>query len=163
MEGGNMETNSTNSFPAVDLEIRKFGAKPESLIQVLHGTQENLGFLSKDVLEYIAQKLNVPLSKVYGVVTFYNFFKLTKDAEHVIMTCMGTACYVKGGEAVLNAVCDKLGIKPNEITKDGKFSVRIVRCLGCCGLAPVLSVDGKDIYGKLTPESAVEVLERYTD
>lgn len=151
------------TYPAVDMEIRKWGAKPESLIQVLHGTQESLGYLPKDVLEYIAQKLNVPLSKVYGVVTFYNFFKLTKDAEHVVMVCMGTACYVKGGEAVLNALCSRLNIKPNEITKDGKFAVRIVRCLGCCGLAPVMAVDGKDIFGKLTPEKAVEILERYME
>lgn len=153
----------TQNFPAVDMEIRKWGAKPESLIQVLHGTQEALGYLPKEVLFYISEKMKVPLSKVYGVVTFYNFFKLTKDADHVIMTCMGTACYVKGGENVLNALCDKLGIKPNQITKDGKFAVRIVRCLGCCGLAPAIAVDGKDIYGKLTPEKAVEILERYRE
>jgi len=152
----------TKSFPSVDMEIRKWGAKPESLIQILHGVQESLGYLPKEVLVYISNKLNVPLSKVYGVVTFYNFFKLSKDAEHVIMACMGTACYVKGGDEVLNALCEKLGIKPNEITKDGKFAVRIVRCLGCCGLAPAIAVDGKDVYGKLTKEKALEILERYS-
>lgn len=149
------------SFPQVDFEIRKWGGSPVNLIQILHGTQEKIGYLPKEALVYLAKKLNIPLSKVYGVVTFYNFFKTEKDAEHVIMTCMGTACYVKGGEAVIKAMEKYLGIKVGEITKDGKFSLRIVRCLGACGLAPVISVDGKDIYGKLTEEKAVEVIKRY--
>jgi NADH-quinone oxidoreductase subunit E len=148
-------------FPQVDLEVRKWGAKPESLIQVLHGTQERIGYLPKESLSYISQRLNVPLSKVYGVVTFYNFFKMEKDAEHVIMTCMGTACYVKGGEEVIKALENYLGIKVGEVSPDRKFSLRIVRCLGACGLAPVISVDGKDIYGKLTPEKAIEAVKRY--
>lgn len=149
------------SFPQVDFEIRKWGGNPVNLIQILHGTQEKIGYLPKEALVYLAKKLNIPLSKVYGVVTFYNFFKTEKDAEHVIMTCMGTACYVKGGEAVIKAMEKYLGIKVGEITKDRKFSLRIVRCLGACGLAPVISVDGKDIYGKLTEEKAVEVIKRY--
>ncbi len=150
------------TFPAVDMEIRKWGAKPESLIQVLHGTQESLGYLPEEVLTYISEKLNVPLSKIYGVVTFYNFFKLKKDAGHVIMVCMGTACYVKGSENILDVICNHLGIKPNEITKDGRFAVRIVRCLGCCGLAPAIMVDGKDVYGKVTKEKVLEILTKYS-
>ncbi|MEF3245187.1 MAG: NAD(P)H-dependent oxidoreductase subunit E [Caldisericaceae bacterium] len=150
------------TFPAVDMEIKKRGAKPEALIQVLHGTQESLGYLPEEVLTYISEKLNVPLSKIYGVVTFYNFFKLKKDAEHVIMVCMGTACYVKGSENILDVICNRLGIKPNEITKDGRFAVRIVRCLGCCGLAPAIMVDGKDVYGKVSKENLIEILTKYS-
>jgi NADH-quinone oxidoreductase subunit E len=158
LKGDKMESKN---LPTVDKEIKKWGAKHESLIQILHGTQESLGYLPEEVLTYISKKMNISLSKIYGVVTFYNFFKLTKDAEHVITTCMGTACYVKGGEAVLNALGNRLDIKPNEITKDGRFTVRTVRCVGCCGFAPVMVVDGKDIHGKLTPEKAIDILERY--
>ncbi|AEE14668.1 NADH dehydrogenase (ubiquinone) 24 kDa subunit [Thermodesulfobium narugense DSM 14796] len=149
------------NFPAVDREIKKWGLRSESLIQILHGTQESIGYLPEEILSYIAEKLNISLSKIYGVVTFYNFFKLTKDAEHVITTCLGTACYVKGGEKILNALCNKLNIKPNEITKDNKFTVKTVRCVGCCGFAPVMIIDGKDIYGKLSENEAIEILERY--
>ncbi|MGB9693660.1 MAG: NAD(P)H-dependent oxidoreductase subunit E, partial [Fervidobacterium sp.] len=133
-------------FPHVDLQLRKYEYKKELLIQILHGTQESIGYLPTEVLAYISEKLKIPLSRVYGVVTFYNFFKMEKDAEHVIMVCMGTACYVKGAEKVLKAFEEKLGIKSGEITKDRKFSLKIVRCLGCCGIAPAIIVDGKDIY-----------------
>ncbi len=149
-------------YPQVELEVRKWGAKPASLIQVLHGTQERIGYLPEDVLKYIAERLGVPLSKVYGVVTFYNFFKTNKDAEHIVMICMGTACYVKGGESVVKAMEDYLRIKVGEKTKDGKFSLKIVRCLGACGLAPVISIDG-NVYGKLTPEKAIEILSKYNE
>lgn len=149
-------------YPQVELEVRKWGAKPASLIQVLHGTQERIGYLPEDVLKYIAERLGVPLSKVYGVVTFYNFFKTNKDAEHIVMICMGTACYVKDGESVVKAMEDYLRIKVGEKTKDGKFSLKIVRCLGACGLAPVISIDG-NVYGKLTPEKAIEILSKYNE
>ncbi len=148
-------------YPQVEMEIRKWGSKPSSLIQVLHGVQEGVGYLSQNVLKYTAERLNVPLSKVYGVVTFYNFFKTQKDADHIIMICMGTACYVKNGEEVVKAIENYLSIKLGEKTSDGKFSLQIVRCLGACGLAPVISIDGDDVYGKLTPEKAVEVIKRY--
>jgi NADH-quinone oxidoreductase subunit E len=151
-----------DKYPQVELEIRKWGANPSSLIQVLHGTQERVGYLPEGVLKYIAERLNVPLSKVYGVVTFYNFFKTKKDAEHIIMVCMGTACYVKGGEAIVKMMEDYLRIKVGGKTKDGKFSLKIVRCLGACGLAPVVSIDG-NVYGKLTPEKVVEILNKYNE
>ncbi len=146
-------------YPQVEMEIRKWGNAPSSLIQILHGTQERIGYLPENVLKYIAERTGVPLSKVYGVVTFYNFFKTKKDAEHIVTVCMGTACYVKGGEAVVKALERKLGIKIGEKTQDGKFSLKIVRCLGACGLAPVISVDG-NVYGKLTPEKAEEIVDK---
>ncbi len=146
-------------YPQVEMEIRKWGNTPSSLIQILHGTQERIGYLPENVLKYIAERTGVPLSKVYGVVTFYNFFKTKKDAEHIVMVCMGTACYVKGGEAVVKALERKLGIKIGEKTQDGKFSLKIVRCLGACGLAPVISVDG-NVYGKLIPEKAEEIVDK---
>ena len=149
------------AYPQVDFIIKREGSTPDALIQVLHGVQESLGYLPKDAQSYIAKKLGVPMARVSGVVSFYNFFKTKKDAEHVIMVCMGTACYVKGANKVLNAICDKLKIKPGEITPDGKFSVRTVRCIGACGMAPVVSVDGTDIYGRLTPETAADIVNKY--
>ncbi|OQA92320.1 MAG: NADP-reducing hydrogenase subunit HndA [Elusimicrobia bacterium ADurb.Bin231] len=148
-------------MPQVDMILRREGLSRDSLIQVLHAVQEDMGYLPKDVLVYISSKMNIPLSVIHGVVTFYNFFKTAKDAEHVIMVCMGTACYVKNAAGVLKAIEEYLGIKAGEVTKDGKYSLRMVRCLGACGMAPVISVDGKDVYGRLTPEKVIEVLQKY--
>ena len=156
-----MENTQDKTYPQVDFIIKKEGATEDALIQVLHGVQESMGYLPADVLEYIGKKLNVPMSKVHGVVSFYNFFKTKKDAEYVIMVCMGTACYVKGADKIVAALSSHLGIKPGEITPDGKFSIRLVRCIGACGMAPVMAVNGTDVYGRLTPESAVEVLAKY--
>jgi len=148
-------------YPQVDFVIRREGASPDSLIQILHGVQEALGYLPEDVQKYIAKKLKIPMTTVSGVVSFYNFFKTKKDAEHVIMVCMGTACYVKGADKVLAELTRLLNIKPGEITKDGRFSLRLVRCIGACGMAPVIAVDGTDVYGRLTPEKLGGILEKY--
>ena len=151
-----------DKYSQVELEIRKWGGKSSSLIQILHGAQERVGYLPEGMLKYIAERLNVPLSKVYGVVTFYNFFKTKKDAEHIIMLCMGTACYVKGSGTIVKTIEDYLGIKVGGKTKDGKFSLKIVRCLGACGLTPVVSIDG-NVYGKLTPEKVIKILNKYNE
>lgn len=156
-----MEISSENSFPQIDLVIKREGNKAESLIQILHGVQEMLGYLPIEAQDYVAKKMNVPPSKVYGIVSFYNFFKMEKDADHVIMVCMGTACYVKGAAEVIKKFESELHIQKGHITPDKKFSIREVRCLGACGMAPVISIDGTDIYGRLTPEQIPGIIAKY--
>ena len=158
-----METNNDESFPQIDLVIKREGNKPESLIQILHGVQEVLGYLPMEAQAYVAKKMNVPPSKVFGIVSFYNFFKMEKDAEHVIMVCIGTACYVKGAAEVIKKFESELQIKKGQITPDKKFSIREVRCLGACGMAPVISVDGTDIYGRLTTDQVPGILAKYRE
>lgn len=156
-----MEINRQESYPQIDLVIKREGNKKESLIQILHGIQELLGYLPIEAQDYIAQKLNIPPSKVYGIVSFYNFFKTEKDADHVIMICMGTACYVKGAAEIVKKFESELNIKKGQITPDKKFSIREVRCLGACGMAPVISIDGSDIFGRLTSDQVPGILAKY--
>jgi NADH-quinone oxidoreductase subunit E len=156
-----MEISREESFPQIDLVIKREGNKAESLIQILHGVQEMLGYLPMEAQNYVAKKMNIPPSKVYGIVSFYNFFKMEKDADHVIMICMGTACYVKGAADIIKEFENSLHIKKGQITPDKKFSIREVRCLGACGMAPVISVDGSDIYGRLTPDQVPGILAKY--
>ena len=156
-----MGISREESFPQIDLVIKREGNKAESLIQILHGVQEMLGYLPMEAQNYVAKKMNIPPSKVYGIVSFYNFFKMEKDADHVIMICMGTACYVKGAADIIKEFENSLHIKKGQITPDKKFSIREVRCLGACGMAPVISVDGSDIYGRLTPDQVPGILAKY--
>lgn len=156
-----MEVKNESYFPQIDLIIRREGTRPESIIQVLHGTQELLGYLPVEAQLYIAQKLRIPPSRVFGIVSFYNFFKTEKDADHVVMVCMGTACYVKGAADLIKKLETELNIKAGQITPDRKFSIREVRCLGACGMAPVVSVDGSDVYGRVTADKIPEILSNY--
>ena len=156
-----METSREESFSQIDLVIKREGNKVESLIQILHGVQEMLGYLPVEAQDYIAKKMDIPPSKVYGIVSFYNFFKTEKDADHVIMVCMGTACYVKGAAEVMKKFESELHIRKGQITPDKKFSIREVRCLGACGMAPVISIDGTDIYGRLVPDQIPGILSKY--
>ena len=145
-------------------EVRDFILKwkdiPGSLIMVLHRVQEHYGYIPRNIAFEVANLLEIPLAKVYGVVTFYNFFKLKKPGKHRISVCMGTACYLKGGEAIVKELGDLLGAEINATTKDGEFSLQAVRCLGCCGLAPVLTVDG-DVYGNVKTEDLAAILATY--
>ncbi len=156
------QIQQTLHFPQIDRVIRREGSSPDSLIQILHGTQEILGYLPEEAQLYIAQQLKIPPTRVYGIVSFYNFFTMEKSAKHVISVCMGTACYVKGAGLLMKKLEELLGIKAGETTKDGTFSYREVRCLGACGMAPLISVDG-DIYGRIQPDALQEILEKYSD
>ncbi|MDD4028487.1 MAG: NAD(P)H-dependent oxidoreductase subunit E [Caldisericia bacterium] len=156
------QIQQTLHFPQIDRVIRREGNSPEALIQILHGTQEILGYLPEEAQLYIAQQLKIPPTKVYGIVSFYNFFTMKKAAQHVISVCMGTACYVKGSGLLMKKLQELLGTKAGETTEDGRFSYREVRCLGACGMAPLISVDG-DIYGRTTPDALPEILQKYTD
>ena len=123
----------------------EFGNQPGELINILHKAQGLIGYLPREVQEVIARQLNIPVSKVYGVVTFYSFFTMTPKGEHPISVCMGTACYVRGAEKVLDEFKRILKINVGETTPDGKFSLTSLRCVGACGLAPVVLI-GEKVY-----------------
>ncbi|MBP5542497.1 MAG: NAD(P)H-dependent oxidoreductase subunit E [Kiritimatiellae bacterium] len=129
------------------------------LIQILHRAQSIFGYLPREVQQHVAEKLRIPESSVSGVVSFYNFFSTRPKGKYVIDVCLGTACYVKGSEGVLRELERVLGVKADtDPTPDGLFSLTALRCVGCCGLAPVMVVNGK-VYGKVTPAKAVAVVE----
>ena len=130
------------------------------LIPIMQKAQELFGYLSLETMQLISDRLDVPVSEIYGIATFYALFSLTPKGDNVISVCPGTACYVKGAAAVLDAVKKQLGIEAGETTPDGKFSIQDTRCLGCCGLAPVMTVDG-DVYGRLTPADVKDILAKY--
>ena len=133
---------------------------PSKLMAVMQEAQEIYGYLPFEVQEMIADGMNVPLEKVYGVATFYAQFALSPKGLYNISVCLGTACYVKGAAAILNAVEQKLGIAPGSITPDGKFSLDSCRCVGACGLAPVMMINN-DVYGRLTPDQVGPILDMY--
>jgi NADP-reducing hydrogenase subunit HndA len=139
---------------------RFFNNDPFELINVLHKAQGIFGYLPAEVQEIVARELNVPVAKVYGVVTFYSFFTMIPKGQNPISICMGTACYVRGAEKVLEEFKRKLNVEVGETTKDGKFSLNCLRCVGACGLAPVVLV-GDKTYGRVSPDGVQEILAEY--
>ena len=139
-----------------------FNNNPGELINVLHKTQEHFGYLPEEVQQVVADFLGIPVGKVYGVVSFYSFFTMKPKGKYAISVCLGTACYVKGAEKVLDALKSELKISEGEVTLDGKFSLDVLRCVGACGLAPVMTINGKT-YGRLVPEHVKEILAEYAD
>jgi NADH-quinone oxidoreductase subunit E len=140
--------------------IDEWKVKPGSLIMILHKTQETFGYISRSAAEQLSRLTKIPLARIYGVVTFYHFFKTTKPGKHKISVCLGTACYLKGGQDLLDETRSLLGLGPDGVTEDVQFSVDPVRCVGCCGLAPVLTV-GNDTYGKLTKDMLPGIIAKY--
>jgi NADH-quinone oxidoreductase subunit E/NADP-reducing hydrogenase subunit HndA len=139
---------------------KKFNNDGGELINVLHQTQSYIGYLPAEVQELIAKELNVSVAQVYGVVSFYSFFTMTPKGEHPISVCMGTACYVRGAEKVLDEFKRILNINVGETTPDGKFSLTALRCIGACGLAPVITI-GEQVYGRLSPEDVQGIVDKY--
>jgi NADP-reducing hydrogenase subunit HndA len=133
-----------------------------ALMPVLQQAQDIYGYLPIEVQKIIAEGLGVPLEQVYGVVTFYAQFSLNPKGKYSIAVCMGTACYVKGAAAVLERIEQKLGVEPGGVTPDGKFSLEETRCLGCCALAPVMTVNG-EVYGRLVPDDVDRILDNLKD
>jgi NADH:ubiquinone oxidoreductase subunit E len=144
----------------LDSIIEKFKGKPGGLIPVLEEAQVALEFIPLSVQKRIAAGLNLPLSRVYGVVTFYSFFTMTPRGKHTVRVCLGTACYVRGGKALTDALEKQFGVKQGETTADRMFTLESVRCLGACGLGPVVVVD-EDVHGRLKPGKVKEVLSQY--
>jgi bidirectional [NiFe] hydrogenase diaphorase subunit len=142
--------------------MRKHGFAMEALIETLHSAQEAFGYLDDVTLRYVAQNLNAPLSRVYGVATFYNLFMLKPQGEHTCVVCLGTACYIKGAAEILAAVEQATGIHKGETTPDKQVSLLAARCLGTCGLAPAVVFDG-EVAGKVAPEAAAAHIRKWMD
>lgn len=141
---------------------QSFNNDPGELINVLHKTQGAFGYLPAEVQEVVAKGLNVPIAKVYGVVTFYSFFTMIPKGKYPISICTGTACYVRGAEKVLEEFKKELKVQVGETTPDGKFSIACLRCVGACGLAPVVMV-GEKTYGRVAPEMVKDILAGYKE
>ncbi|MBP9020973.1 MAG: NAD(P)H-dependent oxidoreductase subunit E [Syntrophobacterales bacterium] len=140
--------------------IEKHKGKPGALIPVLEEAQVVLDYLPIPVQKKIAKELNLPLAQVYGVVTFYSFFTMTPRGKHTVRVCLGTACYVRGGKKIVEAIEKEYGVKEGETTSDRRFTFETVRCLGACGLGPVMVVDG-NVHGRVKPAKLKEILANY--
>jgi NADP-reducing hydrogenase subunit HndA len=139
---------------------KSFNNEPGELINVLHQAQHIFGYLPAEVQEVIAAEMHVPVAKVYGVVTFYHFFTMIPRGKFPISVCTGTACYVRGAEKVLDEVRRILNVAVGDTTPDGKFSLSCLRCVGACGLAPVLLI-GEKVYGRVSPDGVKDILKEY--
>ena len=133
-----------------------------TIIKILEEIQSIYGYLPRGVLEEVSNKISMPLSKIYSVATFYSQFSLTPKGDYPISVCLGTACYVNGADAIFSKVCQMLNIKEGECSKDGKFSIDQTRCVGCCGMAPVMTV-GKDVYGNVKLADVESILKKYME
>jgi NADH:ubiquinone oxidoreductase subunit E len=140
--------------------IARYGRDVNNLVPILQEIQRSMGYVSLDSQRRIADHLDLPASKVYGIVSFYNFFKTNPPGRHQIHVCMGTACYVKGAGKLIDKIKADFGVHPGETSSDRRFSLEEVRCIGCCAIGPVLSVDG-DVYGAMTPGKIPSVFEKY--
>ena len=147
-------------FGQIQRVIDDTGGQSGALIRVLQQAQGMIGYLHPPVLKTISRDLKVPLSEVYGIVSFYHFFTMVPKGKHVIQVCMGTSCYVKGGEKLLGSLKKDFGLEPGGITPDRRFSLGTVRCLGCCGLSPVMAI-GDDVHRKVKPSEVKDILNSY--
>lgn len=152
--------NKGNEFEKLDAILEKYRESKGTLIPILQEVQNVYGYLSKDVLIYIAKKTQIPISQIYGVATFYSQFHLNPRGKHIIRVCQGTACHVRGGAKILAALEELLEVSAGETTRDLNFTLETVACIGACGLAPVMMVD-EEPYGRLTPEALPAILDQY--
>ena len=152
-----MSTSTTTLSAELLSFIEKWRDKPGNLIMILHRVQQEFGYVPRGAALELSRVLNVPLAKIYGVITFYHFFKLEKPGRNKVSVCMGTACYLKGGQDIIQEFENLLGVGLNTITDDGEFSVESVRCVGCCGLAPVVTVND-EVYGKVKTDKLAEII-----
>ena len=155
------ELNDTNKQIIIDV-CKANGNSAGNVIHVLHGVQGKLGYLPAEVQEFIAKQLNIPVSKVYGIVSFYSFFTMTPKGKYPIDVCLGTACHVRGSDKLLEEFRRQLGIGEGQTTEDGLFSLSTLRCVGACSLAPVAMI-GEKVYGRLTPNQVAGFIAEYRD
>ena len=141
---------------------KQYNNEGGEIINVLHKVQGEFGYLSAEVQELVAKELNIPVAKVYGIVSFYSFFTMTPKGRYPISVCLGTACYVRGAEKVIDELKRQLAIQVGSTTPDGKFSLNCLRCVGACGLAPVMMI-GDKVYGRITPDKVAGILAEYND
>lgn len=154
------QTTEEELYPKLEAIIADHQGKPNELIMVLHKAQNLFGYLPQKAQVMISEGLNVPLSEIYGVITFYSFFSTVPKGKHSVKVCLGTACYVRGGQQTLSKVGKDLGIKVGGTTEDRKFSLDVVRCIGACGLAPAMLVD-EDVYGRVKTTKIMDILDQY--
>ncbi len=147
-------------YHELDLFIEGLETTKGALIEILHKAQHIFGYLPRDVQLYIARKLGIPGAEVFGVVSFYSYFSTKPSGRHTVSVCMGTACFVRGADKILEGFKNKLGIEANETTEDGLFTIKDVRCIGACGLAPVVMIDGK-VFGRVKEEEIDGILDLY--
>ncbi len=140
--------------------LEKYPQEKDRLIMILNEVQEKYGFIPKEAQLVISEYLSIPMAEIYGVITFYSRFTLSPKGKYNISICLGTACYVKGSQKILDRAKERLKIEPGEVTKDGKFSIDDVRCVGACGLAPVFMINN-EVYGNATVKQFDEVLDKY--
>ena len=141
--------------------VDRWKRREGNLIMILHEIQDHFGYVPRDVSLSISQSLGVPLARIYEVITFYHLFKLSPPGRYTISVCMGTACYLQGAPAVLGEIKNVLHVEEGQTTEDGLFQLEVVRCLGCCGLAPVMTVEGK-VYDKVKKEDVIDIVSEYT-
>lgn len=140
--------------------INEWKFKKGNLIMILHAVQDYYGFVPQKICFTLAKELKIPLARIYEVLTFYNYFKLQPSAKYKISVCMGTACYLKGAPDNLQTIKEVLNIDEGQTTEDGLFTLETIRCYGCCGLAPVISINDK-IYGKIDKKKMLDILDEY--
>ena len=157
--GAAQAPSNDKRWKIVEATARRHGREPNALIETLHTVQECFGYLDEAALRYVGSMLRVPLSRVQGVATFYHYFTLKPKGKHTCVVCTGTACYIKGAASLLSAVERVHGVKPGETTPDNELSVLTARCLGSCGLAPAVVLDGA-VLGKIGPEDMLGRIEK---
>ncbi|MCC5829504.1 MAG: NAD(P)H-dependent oxidoreductase subunit E [Phycisphaeraceae bacterium] len=145
--------------PDLTVILRKWARKRGNLIMILHELQNHHGYVARSIALTLARELNVPLARIYEVLTFYNYFKLKPPGRHVTSVCMGTACYLKGAGDVFGELSQRLKVEDGQTTEDGEYHLQTVRCLGCCGLAPVVMINGR-IHSKVQPRDVSRILEQ---
>jgi bidirectional [NiFe] hydrogenase diaphorase subunit len=151
----------SRSDPRIKLlaaKIKKENYKPDALIEILHTAQNSFGYLPMNVLRFITHELKLPPSRVFSTVSFYHFFSLKSKGDHTCLVCTGTACYVKGAQALLDSIEKQFGLEAGQVTSDNKFGVQVARCIGACGLAPAVVLDD-EVQAKATPEEIIRKIE----
>lgn len=138
----------------------QYANEPSPLMMILSAVQKKYGYIPLEVQQIISEKTGIPVAEIYGVVTFYSFFSLKPKGKYVLGICLGTACYVKSSQQVIDKFSSLLGIEAGETTKDGLFTIEAIRCIGACALAPAMSVNGK-VYPKVTPDQVGKIIEEY--
>lgn len=159
-QAGATVTRDIEFPPELTAFIDEWKVKPGSLIMILHKIQETFGYIPRPAAEKVSKVTGIPLARIYGVITFYHFFKTTKPGKYKISVCLGTACYLKGGQELIEEARNILSLSEGGVTEDGLFSIDPVRCVGCCGLAPVITI-GNDVYGKVTKDQLPDIIAKY--
>ncbi|WP_213974483.1 NADH-quinone oxidoreductase subunit NuoE [Tepidanaerobacter acetatoxydans] len=156
----NQQQEFTDKLKQIEEMLKKYKGQKGALLQALQEAQNIMGYLPIEVQEMVAETLDITLSEVYSTITFYSFFSLKPKGKYQIRTCLGTACYVRGAEKVLDRLKTELGIEVGDTTDDGKFSLNACRCIGACGLAPAIIIND-EVYGRLTPDKIPDILKKF--